>query len=154
MTVFEFGIGILVIVLTFCLMELVAWSTHKHVMHGFLWVLHEDHHRYTGRVLEKNDLFAVFFCLLAIVSIYFGVMYGISTLTAFGIGVTLYGFGYFTVHDVLFHRRIKAIRFRPQKGYLRRVLYAHSQHHQHSTPTSGVSFGFLYAGPRWEVPAA
>ena len=42
-------------------MEYAAWFTHKHVMHGFLWVLHEDRHHPTGRGLQKNDLFAVFF---------------------------------------------------------------------------------------------
>jgi len=25
-------------------MEFVAWFTHKHIMHGFLWNLHKDHH--------------------------------------------------------------------------------------------------------------
>ena len=26
-------------------MEGVAWTTHKYVMHGSLWSLHESHHR-------------------------------------------------------------------------------------------------------------
>ena len=30
---------------TFALMEFVAWFTHKYIMHGFLWVLHKDHHQ-------------------------------------------------------------------------------------------------------------
>ncbi|HCY45426.1 MAG TPA: carotene hydroxylase, partial [Flavobacteriales bacterium] len=25
-------------------MEGITWCTHKFVMHGFLWYLHEDHH--------------------------------------------------------------------------------------------------------------
>ena len=30
---------------TFLLMEGITWCTHKFVMHGFLWYLHEDHHQ-------------------------------------------------------------------------------------------------------------
>ena len=42
----------------FLFMEIVTWCTHRYVMHGFLWYLHEDHHqpRYNG-IFEKNDLF-------------------------------------------------------------------------------------------------
>jgi len=35
-------------------MEYVAWFTHKYVMHGFLWVLHEDHHRPRDRGHKKT----------------------------------------------------------------------------------------------------
>ena len=40
---------------TFALMEAITWATHKYVMHGFLWYLHEDHHKPRGHVFEKND---------------------------------------------------------------------------------------------------
>ena len=33
-----------IIIVTFFLMEGVAWAAHKYIMHGFLWHLHEDHH--------------------------------------------------------------------------------------------------------------
>jgi len=26
-------------------MEFVAWAAHKYLMHGWLWVWHEDHHK-------------------------------------------------------------------------------------------------------------
>ena len=41
----------------FFMMEGISWCTHKYVMHGFGWFLHEDHHqpRYDG--FEKNDVF-------------------------------------------------------------------------------------------------
>ena len=32
-------------------MEAVAWATHKYLMHGLLWRLHEDHH-----VVDKNKV--------------------------------------------------------------------------------------------------
>jgi beta-carotene 3-hydroxylase len=43
----------------FLSMEFLAWFTHKYIMHGFLWVLHKDHHIRDGRKFEWNDLFAV-----------------------------------------------------------------------------------------------
>ena len=43
-------------------MEAITWLTHKYVMHGFLWYLHEDHHQPKYKSLfEKNDLFFVIF---------------------------------------------------------------------------------------------
>ncbi|MDG2274630.1 MAG: carotene hydroxylase, partial [Flavobacteriaceae bacterium] len=36
-------------------MEGITWCTHKFVMHGFLWYLHEDHHQPKYKNLfEKN----------------------------------------------------------------------------------------------------
>ena len=40
-------------------MELVAWASHKYVMHGFGWGWHRDHHEPHDRLLERNDLFAL-----------------------------------------------------------------------------------------------
>ena len=42
---------------TFSIMEFMAWFTHKYIMHGLLWNLHEDHHQPTGKLFQKNDLF-------------------------------------------------------------------------------------------------
>ena len=36
---------ILITIITYAGMEGVTWFVHKYVMHGFLWVLHEDHHQ-------------------------------------------------------------------------------------------------------------
>jgi len=36
---------IAVFVLTFLVMEFMAWFIHKYIMHGLLWVLHKDHHQ-------------------------------------------------------------------------------------------------------------
>ena len=43
-------------------MEGVTWLTHKFIMHGLGWYLHEDHHQ-PGypHVFEKNDAFFVVF---------------------------------------------------------------------------------------------
>ena len=46
-----------IVLLTFFTMEGITWLTHKYVMHGFLWYLHEDHHQPTPGFFEKNDAF-------------------------------------------------------------------------------------------------
>lgn len=132
---------------TFLGMEGVAWATHKYLMHGWLWVLHESHHRERRGRFELNDLFGVFFAAISIVLIYLGVN-GTPALLFVGLGMTAYGFMYFMVHDVLVHHRIAHV-FVPRSGYLRRIYQAHRLHHSLEERDGAVSFGFLYA-PRPE----
>ena len=55
------------VIITFCCMEFVAWATHKYVMHGFLWVLHKDHHKKDHKSwFERNDLFFFFYAFLSV----------------------------------------------------------------------------------------
>lgn len=46
--------------LVFAAMEGITWLTHKYIMHGFLWYLHEDHHQKGSGFFEKNDFFFSF----------------------------------------------------------------------------------------------
>ena len=62
----------------FLFMEFMAWFTHKYVMHGFLWILHKDHHIRDGRKFEWNDLFAVIFAIPSFLFIYYGAPTGNS----------------------------------------------------------------------------
>lgn len=130
-------------------MEYVAYFTHKYVMHGFLWVLHKDHHRPRGRGLQKNDLFALFFAAISFLLIATGVLRQVWPLASAGLGVALYGLGYFLFHDVMFHRRLRGLRLKPRGSYLERIVSAHKVHHQHSGPDNGVSFSFLYASKQY-----
>ena len=141
---------ILATVITFLFMEFVAWFLHKYVMHGFGWFLHEDHHRYTKGRFEKNDVFGLFFAILSFLLILSGFLGGFDIRFPIGIGVMLYGVGYFLVHDTFFHKRIK-IKYRPKSKYMKRVLHAHSVHHQKSTAHTGICFGFLYASRKYNV---
>ena len=141
---------ILATVITFLFMEFVAWFLHKYVMHGFGWYLHEDHHRYTKGRFEKNDVFGLFFAILSFLLILSGFLGGFDIRFPIGIGVMLYGVGYFLVHDTFFHKRIK-IKYRPKSKYMKRVLHAHSVHHQKSTAHTGICFGFLYASRKYNV---
>ena len=77
---------------TFIIMEGVTWCTHKFVMHGFLWYLHEDHHqpKYQG-IFEKNDAFFVIFAIPSIALFYFGVAPELNFKFFIGLGILLYG---------------------------------------------------------------
>lgn len=146
----DIGLNVFLMLAVAVCMEGVAWFTHKYVMHGFLWALHEDHHRPAHRGWQKNDLFAVFFSLISMTLIVGGVLRGRLPLVAAGLGMALYGAGYVLFHDVMFHRRIAAIRIRARTDYLRRIVRAHSAHHKFSDRTKGVAFGFLYAGKEYD----
>lgn len=141
---------VLTTAIVFVAMEGVAWFLHKYVMHGFGWYLHEDHHRFTPRRFQKNDVFGFLFATISFLSILAGILSGFDVKLAVGIGIMLYGIGYFLVHDIFFHRRIR-IKYRPKSGYMKRVLNAHAIHHQKSTPHTGVNFGFLYASKEYAV---
>ena len=65
---------ILILTGTFVLMEGITWATHKYVMHGFLWYLHEDHHRVRPGFFEKNDAFFFIFAVPSFFCILFGTL--------------------------------------------------------------------------------
>ncbi len=65
-------INILIALITFIAMEGVAWLVHKYVMHGFLWGLHQSHHRPHKDPVERNDLFSVLFALPAVLCFVIG----------------------------------------------------------------------------------
>ena len=133
-------------------MEFFAWFMHKYVMHGFLWSLHEDHHHPKKRGLEKNDLFTLFFASIAVFLCAFGGLRGIWPMLFAGLGVTLYGLGYFLFHDILFHRRLRFLKLKADTRYLRRIVNAHAVHHQKTkNRDNGISFGFLYAQSKYDV---
>ena len=49
----------LITIITFVIMEGVAWLAHRYLMHGWLWIWHEDHHKPRHEkhgFFEKNDL--------------------------------------------------------------------------------------------------
>ncbi|NIU38560.1 beta-carotene hydroxylase [Candidatus Bathyarchaeota archaeon] len=135
---------------TFVFMEGVAWFLHKYVMHGIGWYLHEDHHRPRKGRFEKNDAFGLFFAVVSFLFILTGILSGFHVNLAIGFGIMLYGVGYFMVHDVFFHKRVK-IQYRPKSRYIKRILNAHAAHHRVSTSDSGVCFGFLYASKEYSV---
>ena len=135
--------GILIVLTTFIAMEGVAWLTHKYIMHGLFWFLHEDHHvPNKEKVLEKNDYFFLIFSIPGICFTVFGSLDGINYLFFIGLGITLYGFIYFLIHEVFIHQRLKWFRNSNSK-YLRALRRAHKVHHKHLGKHHGECFGML-----------
>ncbi len=139
-------IGILVG--AFLLMEAVTWLAHKYVMHGFLWRLHEDHHKKGPGFFEKNDAFFIIFAIPSFLSILFGSLDKIYWLQAIGFGIMAYGAAYFLVHDVIIHRRFKWFD-RWNNRYVKTIRRAHKMHHKHLEREDGESFGMLYAAKKY-----
>lgn len=135
---------------TFCLMEVVAWVTHKYVMHKWLWYLHEDHHKKEPGFFEKNDAFFLIFALPSMLSILYGSLHHIYWLVSIGAGIAMYGAAYFLVHDIIIHQRFK-IFSRSNNMYIRVVRWAHKMHHKHLDKEHGESFGMLIVnGKYWQ----
>ena len=135
---------LLLTIFVFVFMEPLTWLIHKYIMHGFLWVLHKDHHDHsTDGPLEKNDYFFVIFAIQAIALFYFGALNNYNYLFYIGLGITLYGMAYFFVHDVFIHQRLKVFS-KTSNPYFLAIRRAHKQHHKHLTKEQGECFGFLF----------
>ena len=128
---------------TFFFMEFVAWAAHKYVMHGFLWDWHVDHHLPHKSFFEKNDRFFLVFAVPSALSFILGSVYTSPEVFAIGIGIAVYGFAYFLVHDVFIHQRFKWFK-RTDSVYLRAIRKAHKVHHKHLTKEDGECFGMLW----------
>ena len=141
---------ILVLLGTFIVMEGITWCTHKYVMHGFLWTLHESHHQPRHGVFERNDFFFLFYATIAMVLMYFG-WEQLDFRFWMGLGVTAYGFTYFMLHDVFIHRRGKWLD-KLDNSYFRAMRKAHKVHHKKMGKEDGEEFGLLLFNKRhWRV---
>ena len=142
------GYWILIILSSFITMEAVTWLTHKYVMHGFLWYLHEDHHNPSGHRFQKNDAFFLIFAVPGWLSIMLGLQYQFYWVAAIGMGITLYGAAYFIVHDVIIHQRFKWFS-KSNNPYVRTLRWAHKMHHKHVGKHDGESFGLLFVAKQY-----
>ena len=132
----------LAFILAFFFMECAAWFTHKFLMHGLFWNLHEDHHQPTGKLFQKNDLFFLVFAIPSWLCIMLGMMNENYFSVGFGSGIALYGLVYFLVHDVLIHRRFKWFD-KTENTYFRAIRRAHKVHHKNLYKEDGTCFGML-----------
>ena len=129
---------------TFCMMEFMAWATHKYVMHGFLWSLHKDHHKKDhDSWFERNDAFFIFYAVVSVGCFllwkYDIFWYGLPI----GVGIFAYGLAYFMVHDIFIHQRFKMFR-NANNWYARGIRRAHKIHHKHLGKGDGECFGMLW----------
>lgn len=130
--------------ITFLLMEAITWLTHKYVMHGFLWYLHEDHHQPKYKSLfEKNDLFFVIFAIPSSLLIIYGIRHQFNFLFFIGLGILCYGICYFIVHDVIIHQRFKWFK-NTKWRYIQALRKGHKMHHKQTGKDADESFGMLW----------
>ncbi|WP_020528073.1 sterol desaturase family protein [Flexithrix dorotheae] len=137
--------GILIIIGTFVFMEFVAWFAHKYIMHGFLWVLHKDHHvkENSEQVLEKNDFFFLIFATPSILLFVSWKYFAMEELFYVAMGIVVYGLAYFFIHEIFIHQRIKLLR-NSNNIYFKAIRRAHKIHHKHITKEDGECFGMLF----------
>jgi len=140
---------VLILIITFCTMEFVAWASHKYIMHGFLWYLHKDHHKKDhDSWFERNDLFFFQFAgisaIFAVLWAEFNVWFGLPI----AIGIFLYGIAYFIVHDIFIHQRFKIFRNIDNK-YARGIRRGHKMHHKHIGKENGECFGMLWVPKKY-----
>ncbi len=138
-------INVIIVLVTFVAMEGITWLTHKYVMHGFLWSLHDDHHNKNQESwFEKNDSFFIIFAGMSMMFFASGTFAeGFFFMTFIGLGITFYGFAYFLVHDIFIHQRFKLFT-RTDNFYLRAIRKAHKMHHKHLGKEEGECFGMLW----------
>ena len=141
-----------IVLLTILAMEFVAWFAHKFLMHGLLWIWHEDHHKphfEKEGFFEKNDLFFLVFAIPSALSYILGSTYShLGWLFYVGVGISIYGLIYFLIHDVYIHQRFKWFRQLDSK-YSRAILRAHGAHHAKSSKEHCESFGLLIVNPKY-----
>ena len=133
---------ILIAISTFLAMEGITWFTHKYVMHGFLWYLHEDHHKKGAGFFEKNDTFFFIFAVPSWLCIMLGSMNEAWWAVSIGAGIAMYGAAYFLVHEIIIHQRFKFFT-RGNNRYIKAIRWAHKMHHKYLEKEDGESFGML-----------
>ncbi|MEO8086773.1 MAG: beta-carotene hydroxylase [Bacteroidota bacterium] len=140
----EITINLLLVLSAFFSMEVVAWFTHKYIMHGLLWNLHKDHHKKdSSGFFEHNDYFFLIFALPGIAGLYAGKQNDFNFLFWLGLGITIYGFAYFLIHDIFIHQRFRIFR-NSDNDYFKAVRRAHKMHHKHLGKEEGECFGMLW----------
>jgi len=135
-------IHLITVAATFFFMEFVAWFTHKYVMHGLGWYFHKDHHQPEPGFFEKNDAFFLIFAIPSMILMFIGMNAGYDVRFFIGVGIAVYGFAYFLVHDIFIHQRFKLFT-RSNNIYLRAIRKAHKVHHKHLGKEEGECFGML-----------
>lgn len=125
-------------------MELLSYVLHRWIFHGPLWILHASHHRKRTGALERNDAFGVFFAAASIALMLWGLSDPLASVSfPIGLGMTVYGMLYFSVHDMLTHKRFYP--WSTQSAWLESVRRAHLRHHQAVGKVGAEPFGlFLF----------
>ncbi len=126
-------------IIGFAAMEIFSYLVHRFLFHGVFWRIHQTHHKPKKFYLELNDVFSLLFALASI-----GLMIsGNETAFPIGLGIAIYGFVYFIIHDFFTHRRF--LPFGSQNKLLLTIRAAHQRHHQSIEKDGLEPFGlFLF----------
>ncbi|CAF0952703.1 unnamed protein product [Rotaria sp. Silwood1] len=136
--------NISVILITAIAMEFISWFLHKYLFHGPLWFIHKTHHHRTlHTTLELNDVFSLMFALISIILLFIGVWTSSSIYLDISLGITLYGFIYFLIHDGLIHQRYPLWN-KISNNYLKQVQRAHQRHHMYPNKQPSEEFGLFF----------
>ena len=127
------------IIFGFVGMEIFSYLVHRFVFHGVFWRVHETHHKPNKFFLEANDVFSIIFALTSISLM----ISGNETAIPIGLGIAIYGFVYFIIHDFFTHRRF--LPFGSKNKFLLTIRAAHQRHHQSIEKDGLEPFGlFLF----------
>lgn len=144
-------IKLLALIAGFAGMELVAHVAHKYVMHGFLWSLHKSHHQKGNSFFEKNDFYFLIFATPGILLLLNGLYESYSWKFFIGLGITLYGFTYLILHDIVIHQRIKWFT-KLDIPYINAMRRAHKAHHANVHKNAAVNYGLLWVDRKYFKP--
>lgn len=145
-------LGILIAIAAFALMEFMAWFTHRFIMHGFMWYFHKDHHQKEEGWFERNDVFFLIYATPGVILILSGIASNFDSKFFTGIGISMYGFAYFLVHDIFIHQRFKVFRDASHPYFLA-LRKAHKAHHKSLRKEEGTSFGMLIVPKKYYLDA-
>lgn len=137
---------IVIILLTIVVMEIISWAMHKFLFHGPLWFIHKTHHQERHGFFELNDVFSLFFGLIAVALMWFDRETRIYPFWI-GAGISVYGIVYFIFHDWFIHNRFKA--FKSGNKYLSGIRRAHKIHHKSTQKNPSEEFGLLVASKKY-----
>lgn len=133
---------IIIILVTIISMEISSWAIHKFLFHGPLWFIHKTHHQERHGFFELNDVFSLFFGLLAVGLMWFD-QKNRNYPFWIGAGISVYGIIYFIFHDWFIHNRFKA--FKLNNRYFAGIKRAHKIHHKSMHKNPSEEFGLLVA---------
>ena len=124
-------------------MEIFSYAVHRFVFHGVFWKIHETHHVASKGKFEFNDVFSIIFALVSIFLIIFAEKPLLDSISfPIGLGIAIYGFVYFIVHDFFTHRRFLA--FKSNSKILLTIRAAHQRHHQTAEKSGVEPFGLFF----------
>jgi beta-carotene 3-hydroxylase len=121
-------------------MEAFSWLIHKYLFHGPLWFIHRTHHQQKHQWFELNDLFSLFFAVVALWLMWLGHL-SLDYHFWIGAGVSTYGIIYFIFHDWFIHNRLRS--FKTNNKYLLNIRRAHKIHHKSMEKEPAEEFGLL-----------